>query len=163
MTSPSSSSSSLAHSSFSLKEHRFECYKLLKKDQANVEKDISKLRKAFYEKMKHKNEDLKRRQVNLEKMSQAPEKAIFAFITFNKVSAKDTVLYMYQRGRYIINWLFHRDKLSIRGRTLRVQHAPEPSTIIWSLILFSSLLLLPNPPIHHFISSPPPLPSSGRI
>lgn len=40
-------------------------------------------------------------------------------------------MFMYKRGLNILSWIFNRDKLSIRGYKLKVEDAPEPSTIIW--------------------------------
>lgn len=105
--------------------------KLLSKENVDTEKLLSAARSTLFGKMKQKNVDLKQKQELLEAYSTRPADVIYAFVTFNKVSAKDTVMYMYQRSNYCLNWLWHDDKLSIRGHTLKVANAPEPSTIIW--------------------------------
>ena len=87
------------------------------------------------ERMKEKNKELKKKLKVLEEYSKQPAKVISAFVTFNKVTAKDTVMFMYKRNLNVFRWLFSKDNLSIRGYRLKVREAPEPSTIIWFPIL----------------------------
>eukprot|EP01036_Dinobryon_divergens_P028342 gene28342-37274_t len=118
-------------------EHRYNCTKLLAKEVPNVDQEISNMRESMLQKMKQKNRELRKKQELLESYAKKPAKAIFAFVTFNRVSAKDTVVFMYKRGLNILSWIFNRDKLSIRGYKLKVEDAPEPSTIIWENLSYN--------------------------
>jgi len=118
-------------------EHRYHITKLLSKNHPDTDKLIADARTTLFAKMKQKNVDLKQKQDLLEAYSTRPADVIYAFVTFNKVSAKDTVMYMYQRSNYCLNWLWHDDKLTIRGHKLKIVNAPEPSTIIWENLSFS--------------------------
>ncbi len=91
---------------------------------------LEKERTKFFAKMKDLNADLKKKEEKLEELSKKNPKPVYAFITFNKVADRDKVLDKYTKMT-LYTWWCSNTHLRLKGKFLRVRHAPEPSVIIW--------------------------------
>lgn len=120
-------------------EHRFKCTGIRERTDWSDEKKnevIAKERERLKETMTHYNEDLKRKDKELESISQENPKPIAAFVTFNYVTDQQLALEKYTH-RSFISMLCGHPELNLNGKYLNVRQAAEPSVIVWENIQFT--------------------------
>jgi hypothetical protein len=108
-----------------------------KKSEA-TEKIISRLRNEFNEDMKEVNVEIKNQEKLLEQLSQQKTNVIHAYVTFNKVLSKNLVLDKYNKLSLYSYW-FRTEHLKFKNKLITVDDAPEPSTILWENLGYSSV------------------------
>jgi hypothetical protein len=119
-------------------EHRHKCTQLRQgKTDAECQEQLDKEREKFFEKMKTLNSELKKKEEKLELLSQQDVKAIYAFVTFNRVVDRTTVLDKYRKMSFY-TWLCNNAHLKLKHHFLQVIPAPEPSVIIWENLAHST-------------------------
>lgn len=120
-------------------EHRFKCTNIRERTDWSDEKKndvIQKERERLKETMNRFNEDLKRKDKELEAISQESPMPIAAFVTFNYVTDQKLTLEKYNH-RSFISMLCGHPELNLNGKYLKVRQAAEPSVIVWENIEFT--------------------------
>lgn len=112
-------------------EHRKKCTDVKKKKKPEDAVEIvDKERLKFFDHMKKINEHLRKKEAQLEELAKRPARALFAFVTFDKVACKTAALSVYNK-RSLYQRMFPDPALKLGNILPRVYEAPEPSTIIW--------------------------------
>ena len=120
-------------------EHRFKCTAIRSRTDWTEEKKndvIQRERDRLKETMNRYNDDLKRKDKELEEISKESPKPIAAFVTFNYVTDQRLALEKYTH-RSFISMLCGHPELNLGGVTLKVRQAAEPSVIVWENMEFT--------------------------
>jgi hypothetical protein len=112
---------------------------MIKKTRSAVDatRIVDRKREEFFTTMKRINLDLKRKEELLESYAKLPARALFAFVTFDKVSGRTAAL-SYYNNRSLWQRMFPSPSLLMDGQMPRLQAAPEPSTIIWENLHYTA-------------------------
>lgn len=87
--------------------------------------------------MKKLNQDLSSLEKQLEELSKEELGVVYAYITFNKSTDRDIAYDAYHKNT-LYAYLFNKTKrLLLNNQLLVVNHAPEPSVILWENLQYS--------------------------
>jgi hypothetical protein len=119
-----------------LQEHRHFCTKLKEKlgEEGAAEK-ITKEREKFYLRMATLSTELKGKEDLLAKFAEVPARPIFAFVTFDRAAGREAILEAFNGHAWLYNY-FYNQQLKLKGKWLRVEPSPEPSTILWENLAY---------------------------
>ena len=91
---------------------------------------VATLRAQFDESMIRFNEDLQRAEDNLDRLGQAPTEPLYAFVTFDRVAAKEALIAKYNSFSGLYRMLYSTE-LDLRGSKLVVRQ-------IWENLAFTA-------------------------
>eukprot|EP01038_Epipyxis_sp_PR26KG_P011217 gene11217-15051_t len=123
----------------SVHKHRHDST-MLRRQESNVDsadKAIQRLVNDLETKMTRLNNQLKYQEKRLEELSHAPANAIYAFVTFHKVLSRNIALHTYNKMSFL-QYICMSEDLLFKGKRIHLMEAPEPSTIIWENLGYST-------------------------
>lgn len=126
----------VVHPKHSYQEHRHFCTKLKEKLGAEAAQEkIDKEREKFYTRMAALSEELKKKEELLAKFAETPSRPIFAFVTFDRAAGREAILEAFNGSSFIYNYLYNQQH-KLKGKWLKLEQSPEPSTILWENLAY---------------------------
>eukprot|EP01038_Epipyxis_sp_PR26KG_P011622 gene11622-15564_t len=117
-------------------KHRYDCTELRKSKGDKADRLIELKRKEFLFNMKLLNDNLKNTEQLLEELANHPTNALYAYLTFDRVSSRNLALQKYRKISFF-EYCCGGDSLRLRGHLLKVKESSDPSSIIWENLGYS--------------------------